>query len=137
MSVIMIVSTSSVSRLLMDSYFLCAYQMQVQNGYKIGKETPVGTKTPSPKQKVIRPQQLNNSGLRTSTETQHDVADTAAYNIADAEHKSFLAAEAVREAERISRMAEDTESMLQLMTQIYKQCNKSLPSMLIIFIYLI
>lgn len=105
--------------------------MQVQNGYKIREETPMGTKTPSPKQKDIRPQLSQNSGSITSTETQpdvtethRDVADSAAHRVADAESKSFLAVEAVRAAERVSKMAEDSESMLELMNEIYKQCNR-------------
>lgn len=96
--------------------------MQVLNGYKIKKETPLAVKTPSPKQKDIRSRQSQNSGLKNSTESVQDAADTAAYKVADAENKSFLAAEAVKEAERISKMAEDTESMLQLVKEMYEQC---------------
>lgn len=96
--------------------------MQVQNGYKIKKETPLGIRTPSPKQKVVRSRHSQNAGMAISSESVKDAADTAAYKVADAENKSFLAAEAVREAERISKMAEDTESMLQLMREIYEQC---------------
>ena len=95
--------------------------MQVQNGYKIKKETPLGIRTPSPKQKVVRSRHSQNAGMAISSESVKDAADTAAYKVADAENKSFLAAEAVRE-ERISKMAEDTESMLQLMREIYEQC---------------
>ena len=47
---------------------------------------------------------------------------TAAYRLAEAENKSYLAAEAVKEAERISKMAEDTDSMLQIVQEIYDQC---------------
>ncbi|KAH7547140.1 hypothetical protein FEM48_Zijuj01G0277800 [Ziziphus jujuba var. spinosa] len=95
---------------------------KVLNGYKIKKETPLAVKTPSPKQKDIRSRQSQNSGLKNSTESVQDAADTAAYKVADAENKSFLAAEAVKEAERISKMAEDTESMLQLVKEMYEQC---------------
>ncbi|KAF3450575.1 hypothetical protein FNV43_RR06664 [Rhamnella rubrinervis] len=97
---------------------------KVQNGYKIKKETPLGIRTLTPKQKVVRSRRSQNSGLPISSETVKDAADSAAYKVADAENKSFLAAEAVREAERISKMAEDTESMLQLMREIYEQCSR-------------
>lgn len=52
-----------------------------------------------------------------------DVADTAAYRVADAENKSYLAAEAIREVERISRLAEDTDSTLKLVKEIYEKCS--------------
>lgn len=96
--------------------------MQVLNGYKIKKETSLGVKTPSPKQKDIRSRQMQKSGLKNFTESVQDAADTAAYKVADAENKSFLAAEAVKEAERISKMAEDTESMLELVKELYEKC---------------
>ncbi|KAK8988743.1 hypothetical protein V6N11_030120 [Hibiscus sabdariffa] len=88
---------------------------KVQNCYKIKEDTLMGVETPTPKQKDIRFRQ--NSG-----ETVEEAAITAAYKVAEAENKSFLAAEAVKEAERVSKMAEDTDSMLQLVKEIYEQC---------------
>ncbi|PON96189.1 Telomeric repeat-binding factor [Trema orientale] len=96
---------------------------KVENGYKIRKEIPMGRNTPSPKQKNIRSQRSLDSRLITCTESQDDVAD-AAFKVAEAENKSFLAAEAVGEAEQLSRIAEDSECMLQLMNEIYKQCSR-------------
>ncbi|XVF86837.1 hypothetical protein PTKIN_Ptkin18bG0074500 [Pterospermum kingtungense] len=90
---------------------------KIQNCYKIGKDTLMGTKTSTPKQKDNRFRQ--NSG-----ETVEEAAITAAYKIAEAENKSFLASEAVKEAERVSKMAEDTDSMLQLVKEIYEQCSR-------------
>lgn len=49
----------------------------------------------------------------------------AAFKIADAEAKSFLASEAVKESERVSRMAEETDSVLQTAKEIFEQCNCS------------
>lgn len=46
---------------------------------------------------------------------------SAAYKIAEAENKSFVAAEAVKEAERVSTMAEDMESLLQFATDCFDQ----------------
>lgn len=80
-------------------------------------------KTPTPKQKDARLRLPQNSALVTPSETVEEASITAAYRIAEAENKSFLAAEAVKEAERVSKMAEDTDAMLQLVKEIYEQCN--------------
>ncbi|XP_015576140.1 telomere repeat-binding factor 4 [Ricinus communis] len=96
---------------------------KVQNGYRISKDAALGAKTPTPRQKDVRPRQSQNSGL-TSGETVEEAAIAAAYKVAEAENKSFLAAEAVKEAERVSKMAEDTDSMLQLVKDIYEQCSR-------------
>lgn len=95
---------------------------KVQDGYKIRKETPSGTKIPTPKPKDIGPRPLQNSVL--IAKNLKDVSDTAAYKVADAENKSFLAAEAIKEAERILKITEDTETILQLMKDIHEQCIK-------------
>ncbi|XP_021294179.1 telomere repeat-binding factor 4 [Herrania umbratica] len=95
---------------------------KIQNCYKIRKDALMGTKTPTPKQKDIRLRQ--NSGVVSSGETMEEAAITAAYKVAEAENKSFLASEAVKEAERVSKMAEDTDSMLQLVKEIYEQCSR-------------
>lgn len=79
-------------------------------------------KTPTPKQKDVRLRLLQNSALTTLGETVEEASITAAYRIAEAENKSFLAAEAVKEAERVSKMAEDTDVMLQLVKDIYEKC---------------
>lgn len=59
----------------------------------------------------------------TFTETVQDAAETAAHKLADAEDKSFVAAVAMKEADRISKMTEDNESILQLIEEIYERCN--------------
>jgi len=51
-----------------------------------------------------------------------EAAETAAYRVADAESKSYLAAEAVKEAEKISLLVEHSDSMLQIAKDIYEQC---------------
>ncbi|KAE8688643.1 Telomere repeat-binding factor 4 [Hibiscus syriacus] len=95
---------------------------KVQNCYKIKEHTLIGTEMPTPKQKDIRLRQ--NVGAVSSGETVEEAAITAAYKVVEAENKSFLAAEAVKEAERVSKMAEDTDSMLQLVKEIYEQCSR-------------
>ncbi|XP_058068623.1 single myb histone 4 isoform X3 [Magnolia sinica] len=96
-----------------------------QNGYKL-KESSFATKTPTPKQKdpVHRSRAAQNSGLVNYGETLEEAAMAAAYKIADAEAKSFLACEAVKEAERVARMAEETDSLLQLAKEISEQCSR-------------
>lgn len=85
-----------------------------------------GTKTPSPLQKDIRSRLLQHSGSMASVdETLEEAAASAAYKIADAENKSFVAAEAVKEAERVTKMAEDVDLLLQLVEEIYDQCKFS------------
>lgn len=97
--------------------------LQVQNCYKIKKDASSVTKPATPKQKVVWPQrQSPASGLTASNDTIMEAADNAAYRVADAESKSFLASEALREAERISCIAEYADSMLQLAKEIYEQC---------------
>ncbi|WRX26053.1 SANT/Myb domain - like 10 [Theobroma cacao] len=108
--------------ILFDFYFFVHVHIHIQNCYKIRKDILMGTKTPTPKQKDIRLRQ--NSGVVSSGETMEEAAITAAYKVAEAENKSFLAAEAVKEAERVSKMAEDTDSMLQLVKEIYEQCSR-------------
>jgi myb proto-oncogene protein len=106
--------------LLVDVIFSPFYHLlQVQNCYKIKKETSLVTKSPSSKQKAVRPQQQSSA----SDDMLDFAADTAAYIVAEAENKSYLAVEAVKETERISRLAEENDAMLLLAEQLYEQCN--------------
>ncbi|KAK2353180.1 eukaryotic initiation factor 4A-10 [Trifolium repens] len=91
---------------------------KVQNCYKIKKETSLVTKSPSSKQKAVRPQQQPSA----SDDMLDFAADTAAYIVVEAENKSYLAVEAVKETERISRLAEENDAMLLLAEQLYNQC---------------
>lgn len=98
--------------------------MQIQNCYKVKSDVDasLGTKTPAPKPES-QPRQLQNAVYRTATDLVDEAATAAAYKVAEAENKSFVAAEAVKEAERVSEMAEDTESILQLAKEIFEKCN--------------
>ncbi|KAE9585930.1 putative transcription factor MYB-HB-like family [Lupinus albus] len=95
---------------------------KVQNGYRM-KEAPSGTKSPSPspKPKDAWPRQSPASSFVSCSETVREAAATAAYRIAEAENKAFLAAEAFKEVDRLSQMAEDNEVVLRLVTQMYEQ----------------
>lgn len=103
---------------------------KVQNCYKIKKDVSSGTKSPPPKPKDVRPLQLQpqrqppTSVFTASNATVKEAADTAAYRVADAESKSYLAAEAIKEAEKISLLVEHSDSMLQLAKDIYEQCSR-------------
>ncbi|XVE54042.1 hypothetical protein DITRI_Ditri03aG0050800 [Diplodiscus trichospermus] len=96
---------------------------KVHNRYKIRKDETFGTKTPRPKQKDMRLKQFHNSGCITCDAVE-EASVTAAYLIAEAENKSFVAAEAVKEAERVSKMAEDSDSLLQLAKEIFETCSR-------------
>ncbi|KAL4302706.1 hypothetical protein GQ457_10G001120 [Hibiscus cannabinus] len=96
---------------------------KVDNRYKIRKDETFGIKIPSPKQKGMRPKQLQNTDHITCDAVE-EASVTAAYLIAEAENKSFLAAEAVKEAERVSKVAEDTDSLLQLAKEIFETCSQ-------------
>lgn len=99
---------------------------KVQNCYRVKKDNSLAVKTPTPKQKDVRPRisQYTTGPLLPSGETVEDAAKAAAYKVADAESKSYLAAEAVKEAERIAKMAEDTDSMLQIVKEMYEKCSR-------------
>lgn len=97
--------------------------MQVQNCFKIKSETSSGTKTPTMKQEDNQFGKVQNVSYVKVTDPIEDAAVSAAYKIAEAENKSFVAAEAIKEVERMSKMAEDTESMLLLAKEIFEKCN--------------
>ncbi|KAI3814473.1 hypothetical protein L1987_14113 [Smallanthus sonchifolius] len=96
---------------------------KVQNCYRLRREVLNGTKGPLPKRKEMWPRLSSpfNSHLG---ETLEEAAVAAAYKVAEAENKSFVAAEAVKEAERVSKMAEEAEVFLQMAKQIYERCSR-------------
>ncbi|KAI3524754.1 hypothetical protein L1887_03418 [Cichorium endivia] len=95
---------------------------KVQNCYRLRREVANGTKAPVMKPKEIRPRISQvNSYLGGTLE---EAAVSAAYKVAEAENKSFVAAEAVKEAERVSKMAEEAEAFLQLAKEIYDRCSR-------------
>ncbi|KAF1887099.1 hypothetical protein Lal_00046337 [Lupinus albus] len=95
---------------------------KVQNGY-IMKDAPSVMKSPSPspKPKDAWPRQSPPSSILSCSETAREAAATAAYRIAEAENKAFLAAEAFKEVDRLSQMAEENEVVLRLVTEMYEQ----------------
>lgn len=87
------------------------------------KDSSFATRTPTLKQKdsASRARVLPNSSSANSTDPIEEAAITAAYKIADSEAKSFLASEAVKEAEKIAKMAEETDSLLLLAKEIFER----------------
>ncbi|KAI4377677.1 hypothetical protein MLD38_015264 [Melastoma candidum] len=70
-----------------------------------------------------RPRAPQTTGVAIFGETLDDAAIACAYRIAEAENKAFIAAEAVKEAERLAKMAEDTESIYQFTREILERCS--------------
>ncbi|XP_059284127.1 telomere repeat-binding factor 4 [Lycium barbarum] len=94
---------------------------KIENCYRIKKEVLEKTKTATPKQKHVGPRQLPNSPYL--GDTAEEAAITAAYKVAEAENKSFVAAEAAKEAERVSKMEEDSDNSLQVYKDIFEKCS--------------
>lgn len=93
--------------------------MQVQNYFRVKNDTSLGTKTFTDSQLG----KLQNAGYVKTSDPVEEAAVAAAYKVADAENRSYVAAEAIKEAERISKMAEDTDAMLQFAKEIFEKCN--------------
>ncbi|KAL8223322.1 hypothetical protein R6Q57_018797 [Mikania cordata] len=95
---------------------------KVQNCYRLRREAVNGINGPVPKPKEIWPRLSVpfNSHLG---ETLEEAAVAAAYKVAEAENKLFVAAEAVKEAERVYKMAEEAEAFLHLAKEIYERCS--------------
>jgi myb proto-oncogene protein len=103
---------------------------KVQNCYRIPKhmlnrQKGLTPKAKDNKAKVAAQTANNNSNIYNGLgETLQDAAIQAAYKIAEAENKSFVAAEAVKEAERVAKMAEDADAMVELSKEIYDRCQR-------------
>ncbi|XP_076910369.1 telomere repeat-binding factor 4-like [Bidens hawaiensis] len=96
---------------------------KVQNCYRLKRGVVNGSKGPVPKPKETQPR-LSGTFRSHLGVTLEKAAEDAAYSVAEAENKSFVAAEAVKEAERVSRMAEETEAFLHLAKEIYERCSR-------------
>ncbi|KAK4368631.1 hypothetical protein RND71_012423 [Anisodus tanguticus] len=94
---------------------------KIENCYRIKKEVLEKTKTATPKQKHVGPRQFPSSAYL--GDTAEEAAITAAYKVAEAENKSFVAAEAAKEAERVSKMEEDSDKSLQVYKDIFDKCS--------------
>ncbi|KAJ4979565.1 hypothetical protein NE237_010345 [Protea cynaroides] len=97
---------------------------KVQNCYKVKEDTPSETRAPPPKPMDIWPRQSQTPRSFASVETVQEAAAAAAYKIAETESKSFVAAGAVFEAEKMAKMAEEAESMVHLAKEIFEKCSR-------------
>ncbi|WMV38297.1 hypothetical protein MTR67_031682 [Solanum verrucosum] len=94
----------------------------IENSYRIKKEVLEKSKTAAtPKQKHVGPRQFPNNAYL--GDTAEEAAITAAYKVAEAENKSFVAAEAAKEAERVSKMEEDSDNSLQIYKDLFDKCS--------------
>jgi transcription factor MYB, plant len=114
--------------------------MQVDNKcYKLADsfatKTPALVKAPSQKQKdPSKPLKASkNLGIFAAASPALEAAVVAAAKVADAEAKAHLAHEHMMEAERILKMAEETESLLTLAAEIYDRCISSSSSAYLTF----
>ncbi|XP_031489206.1 single myb histone 4-like isoform X1 [Nymphaea colorata] len=98
---------------------------KVHNGYKVINSS-LGTRTPTPKQTdpFHRSKLSANSALHTTNSMVEKTAISIASEIAEAEIKSQMAYKAMLEAERVQRLAEKTDAMLQLAKEFYEQCSR-------------
>ncbi|RXH74749.1 hypothetical protein DVH24_029470 [Malus domestica] len=75
-------------------------------------------------EKIQNCYKVKTDSLSVSSDMLEESARAAAHSIAEAEYRSYLAAEQMKEAERIYFMAENTESMMQLANEILEQCSE-------------
>ncbi|PIN22958.1 hypothetical protein CDL12_04310 [Handroanthus impetiginosus] len=108
------VLTSRLSRLVQQDKL-----EKVQKCYKLKEGAVLDTKSPAARQKDAQPRPVQIIGY--IGDTVEEAAVSAAYKIAEAENKSFVAAESVKEAERVSTMAEQMESLLQFAIDCFEQ----------------
>ncbi|EPS73104.1 hypothetical protein M569_01652, partial [Genlisea aurea] len=95
---------------------------KVQNCYRLKKRDDAAKPRDfPPKQLFTTAAPYLRNAKHPPEDTIENVAVAAAYKIAEAENKSFVAAEAVKEAERVSRMAEDQDSLLKLLQDCVEQ----------------
>ncbi|KAF5180405.1 Telomere repeat-binding factor [Thalictrum thalictroides] len=99
---------------------------KVHNSYKIKKGSSSGPRIASnQKQKDDQhSKQSPTTAIKTRFDEIEEAAKSAAYMIADAENKAFMASEAIKEAERVAKMVEESDSLLQFSRNIYERCIK-------------
>ncbi|KAF3794832.1 Single myb histone 3 [Nymphaea thermarum] len=96
---------------------------KVHNGYRLTSSS-LGMRTPTPRQTDPHRRAKLQQSLGSSGSEVKETAISIAYKIADAETKSLLAYRAIVEAERVQRLAEKTDAMLQLAKEFYEQCSR-------------
>uniref|UniRef100_J3L3C7 MYB transcription factor n=1 Tax=Oryza brachyantha TaxID=4533 RepID=J3L3C7_ORYBR len=101
---------------------------KIDRAYKItesyGAKSLLATKSPSPKKDSAKPLKASQKGSLAVKSTALDAAAVAAMKVADTEAKAHLANEHMMEAERVLKLAEETESLVTLATEIYERCSR-------------
>ncbi|XP_074277746.1 single myb histone 3-like isoform X2 [Silene latifolia] len=90
---------------------------KIENCYRLKKNPLVETNASN--RKDVRPRQIMIPAQLKINESLEEAAKTAAYKVAEAEEKTYFAALSVREAERLSKLQEESDAMLQLAQEIY------------------
>lgn len=121
-----------LNKTINSSLELLHFHIQVENGYRIKGDALPGTGGPAPdEQKEVQPKHYRSNYSLFSSEQK--ASENAAYRIAVSENKSFVAAEAFKEKERVSKLADDANNMLLLAQDIYDQCKLLYPTLPIRF----
>uniref|UniRef100_A0A0D9V4R4 MYB transcription factor n=1 Tax=Leersia perrieri TaxID=77586 RepID=A0A0D9V4R4_9ORYZ len=102
---------------------------KIDRSYKITESYAAkasnGTKSPSPKKVLAKPLKASqNLGSSAVNSPALAAAAAAAMKVADAEAKAHIAKEQMMEAERIYKLAEETDSLLTLATEIYERSSR-------------
>ncbi|KAF0916726.1 hypothetical protein E2562_011573 [Oryza meyeriana var. granulata] len=102
---------------------------KIDRAYKITEsyaaKASLATESLSPKKDAAKPLKASqNLGSFAGTSPALEAAAAAAMKVADAEAKAHLANEHMMEAERIFKLAEETESLVTLATEIYERCSR-------------
>ncbi|KAK1666680.1 hypothetical protein QYE76_054839 [Lolium multiflorum] len=103
---------------------------KIDKSYKLtdayAKKLLAPMKDPSQKKKdPAKPSKASkNVGLFPAASPALDAAQAAAMKVADAEAKAHIANDHMMEAERIFKMAEETESLLTLASELYDRCSR-------------
>jgi hypothetical protein len=117
----------------LQEFSIITQKKKVAKAYRL-KEASFGVKTPIQKQKdpTLQQRKPQNSISRHSNKSLRlhggvvdpieEEAKNAASRIADAEAKCYFALEAAKQAENISKMAEESEAFLSLAKEIFERC---------------
>ncbi|VVA95085.1 unnamed protein product [Arabis nemorensis] len=97
---------------------------QLQNFYKIPDPSETVTPAPKPKETNTKPRQSNNQASTVSQVMIEEAAITAAYKLVEAENKTDVAKVAVEELDKMTKLAEETEFLMELAKEMREQCSR-------------
>ncbi|CAN8235237.1 unnamed protein product [Cochlearia groenlandica] len=98
---------------------------KLQNFYKIADYSGATRRcAPKPKETNVKPRQANNQEAPTvSQEMIDEAATTAAYKLVEAENKIDVAKTATEELEKMNKLAEKSELLLEIAKEMDEQCS--------------